>query len=53
MINNRKYDRVGREGIILDLNGVLPLCDDRRTPASSSLSFGQSEAVVYLKSGLT
>ena len=34
--------------------GVLPLCDDRRTPASlSSLSFVQSEAVVYLKNGLT
>ena len=36
--------------------GVLPLCDDRRTPASlslSSLSFVQSEAVIYLENGLT
>ena len=37
--------------------GVLPLCDDRRTPVSllSSLSslFVQSEAVVYLENGLT
>ena len=34
--------------------GVLPLCDDRRTPASSLLSlFVQSEAVVYLENGLT
>ena len=31
--------------------GVLPLCDDRRTPAS--LSLAQSEAVVYLENGLT
>ena len=29
--------------------GVLPLCDDRRTPAS----LVQSEAVVYLENGLT
>ena len=28
----------------------FPLCDDRRTPASSS-SFIQSEAVVYLENG--
>ena len=34
--------------------GVLPLCDDRRTPASLSLSLlAQSEAVVYLENGLT
>ena len=34
--------------------GVLPLCDDRRTPASSSSSsLAQSEAVVYLENGLT
>ena len=31
-------------------NAGLPLCDDRRTPASSSLV--QSEAVVYLENGL-
>ena len=37
--------------------GVLPLCDDRRMPASSSLSlsssFVQTEAVIYLGNGLT
>ena len=35
--------------------GILPLCDDRRTPASlSSLSLlAQSEAVVYIENGLT
>ena len=31
------------------LKGVLPLCDDRHTPAS----LVQSEAVVYLENGLT
>ena len=32
------------------LSGVLPLRDDRRTPASWLV---QSEAVVYLENGLT
>ena len=35
------------------LGGGLPLCDDRRTPASSSSLFVQSEAVVYLENDLT
>ena len=34
-------------------NGVLPSCDDRRTPASLSSLLLQSEAVVYLENGLT